>query len=458
MKIRDKLTLTYSTATTIVVLALGLFIYLFTAQYHDREFFSRLDERVEITEQLFLEEGNLAPEVYRNIRDKFLHTLDNETEIVKEITQDSLLLMDSLFNDYPKDFIVDLFLNGESHFNGKKMMGAGKIFFVPRGRFVIIVQAEDLFGKTKLQHLGRILAIGLPCCILVIVIIGMFVSGRALSPVKNKIDQVNAITASKLHKRLDVLNENDEIGALAKTFNELLERLENAFNLQKKFISNASHEIRNPLAAILGESDVALTRDRSPEDYKASLTKINDEANRLNQLVNNLLHLAKTDADVSQLTYQEFRLDEIMMDVQRSISFSHPDNKVQLVFPDNIDDMDELVVKANVNLIESALYNLLDNAIKFSSNQTVIFALSNEKDRLTIKIIDQGIGIPTPELDKINHTFYRASNARSFKGFGIGLPLVQKIFDLHGFDFTIAANHPTGTKVELSIKKGENQD
>lgn len=453
MKIRDRITLTYSIATTFVVLALGVFIYVFTAHYHDTEFFSRLDERVEITGQLFLEEENLEPEIYRSIREKFLHTLDNETELVHEIGKDSTRLKDSLSQSFPSAFIRELFEEGKSHFKGEKLMGAGKIFSVPRGRFVVIVQAEDLFGKTKLQNLGQILIIGLPICILIIVLIGMYTSKRALAPVLIKIRQVNQITASKLHKRLDVVNENDEIGQLALTFNRLLERLENSFSLQKKFISNASHEIRNPLAAILGESDVSLSRDRSEIEYRASLKIINEEANRLNQLVNNLLHLAKTDVDISQINFQELRLDELMMDVQRSITFSHPENKVQLIFPDNIEDIDDLVVYANVNLIKSALYNLVDNAIKFSSNKPVIFSLLHQDDHLILEVIDEGIGIPEVELDKINHTFYRATNARSFKGFGIGLPLAQKIFDLHGFDFKIMANHPNGTRARIIIKK-----
>jgi signal transduction histidine kinase len=449
MTIRERLTLTYSTATAIVVIALGIFIFIFTSRYHDREFYSRLDERVEITEQLFLEEENLEPEIYKSIREKFLHTLDNEIELVEKIEGNPKVLKGSLKERFPAVFIDNLFLKEIAHFKHGNKMGAGKLFSVKDGNYVIIVQAEDLFGNTKLQHLGQILAIGIPICILIIVLIGRYTAKRALEPVLQKIDQVNEITATKLHKRLNVINEDDEIGSLALTFNKLLERLETAFKLQKKFIANASHEIRNPLAAILGEAEVSLSKERDAVDYKLSLERISLEANRLNSLVSNLLQLAKAESDSSQMTLQELRLDEIMFEVLQSINFSYPENRVNIELPANVEDSSELEIMANPNLIKAALLNLLENAVKFSENDFVLFQLKNEVDSLVISVIDKGIGIPDEELDKINQTFYRASNAMLYKGFGIGVPLAMKIFEIHNATFILKKNNPVGTIAEV---------
>lgn len=450
MKIRDQLTLIFSLLTAGVIIGLGVFVYYFSASFHKKEFYDRLEERVFITEQLYLDAHDLDTAVLANIRSKFLQTLDGETEVIRRIYEPAKPVMDSLKMQFPEAFVEQLFRTGKAEYEYKTRQGVGMVFRFPAGNYVVIVSAEDRFGQTKLSNLRRILLIGLPVSLMIVVLIGRFTARRAFSPVAEKVRRVKQITASNLHYRLDVVNEHDEIGELGITFNQMLDRLELAFEQQKKFISNASHEIRNPLAAIIGEADVSLGKDRSNEEYRQSLENISHEAERLNRLVTNLLHLAKTGTDEHSVKKEKIRLDELLLETKKAIDFSNADNRIKLLFEHLPANPDALTIMGNANLLQAALTNVLENACKFSDNKevNVYLRLYGERE-LAIEVVDQGIGIPADDMKNIYQPFFRSDNARKFKGFGIGLPLTDRIVTLHQGKIEVYSTEGKGTTVKL---------
>ncbi|HMR42995.1 MAG TPA: HAMP domain-containing sensor histidine kinase, partial [Saprospiraceae bacterium] len=351
------------------------------------------------------------------------------------------------------EFIQDLKRTGRAQFNENGIQGLGKIFNVENEDYAIIVTAEDIFGKSKLRNLLQILTVGFIASLLIVYFIGIFSAEKAFQPVADKIKQVKTISANNLHQRLHVLDESDEIGELATTFNDLLERLELSFEMQKKFISNASHEIRNPLAAIMGEAEVCLSKERSSEAYRHSLTVIQNQAGRLNSLVNNLLHLAKTGFDEKLIRKDSVKMDDLLFEIIENLQFSAPESKVSVQINNEDEGAEIFEIRGNSNLLKSAISNLIENGCKFSQNKPVSVNLSANDKIVIVEVVDQGIGIPENEIKNIFEPFYRAENARVFSGFGIGLPLTQRILQLHGGRLQFRTKEGEGSVFSIEFTK-----
>ena len=451
MKIRDRLSLIITLSLAGVLFLLSLFIYFFSSNFHRNEFFNRLDERVAITEQLFLEEDNLDPVVYQQIRENFLHTLEQESEEVFKVAPDVATLRDSLIGLYPSVFIDNILESKFGTYSLGNRQGVGRFYEDNEGDYVIIVSAVDTFGISKLRNLSKILIVGFIVSIMVIALISQISTRRALQPLEATIQRARRISGSNLHLRLNVYNENDELGVLATTFNQMLDRLQEAFDAQRQFISNASHEIRNPLTAIMGESELSLEKERSTEEYHASLTTILNEANRLDQLVSHLLNLANTGFDATNIQHSPVRIDEVILDTISNLDQIQPRHQFKLNFSEAPNIADALTVSGDSKLLSIAFSNLLDNASKFSDYQPVSIKLGFEPEGINIFIQDNGIGIPEKDHKHIFDPLYRAGNARAYKGFGIGLSLTQKIIELHSGTLKLESLPHHGTTVTVSL-------
>ncbi len=450
MKIRDRLALIYALAVAIVLLALSLFVYYFSATFRAREFSNRLAERLVITEQLFLEADNMPENMYQDIREKFLHTLPDEMEIVLPVG--NAMVRDSLRAVATADFADELLAEGEALFDRQNRQGMGKIYDTKKGRYAVVVIATDVFGITKLNFLRKILVFGVLISILAVGLISRYATRQALIPIAETIRKARDIGATNLHLRLEVFNERDEIGELALTFNQMLDRLETAFQIQKQFVSNASHEIKTPLTAIIGEAEVMLEKRRSPEEYIETLQTINRQASHLDNLASNLLQLAKTGFDETLLRKDRIRIDELIWETVQSLGFKNPAHQIHIEHLSLPEDPTELEISGNTNLLVTAVANLLENASKFSHFKPVTVRLEACGGQIQIQIEDQGIGVPEPESAYIMQPFYRAANAREFRGFGIGLSLTDRIIRMHGGRLKLENRHPAGTVATVCLR------
>jgi signal transduction histidine kinase len=269
---------------------------------------------------------------------------------------------------------------------------------------------------------------------------------RALLPISKKINKANTIGATNLHQRLNVHNPNDELGEMAIAFNMLLNRLESSFEAQKAFIRNASHEIRNPLTAIMGEAEITNSKIRSTEEYQKSISTILSEAETLNSTVNNLLLLSKVAANEENINYHPITFNDLLIEIKGSFDFLNPKNHIIL----NIDNGGiNYSISGNENLLKTAIINLFDNACKFSSNKEVLVDLKRDKNWLLLIIKDNGIGIEKKDIEEILTPFYRGNNALKIKGSGIGLSLSSKIVNLHQGILKIQSQIGSGTEIQV---------
>ena len=301
------------------------------------------------------------------------------------------------------------------------------------------------------MFLRQLLIAAFVISLLIIVFVSYWFSVKITKPLHEIISKVNSIGTDNLHLRLEEQTQSFELDSLIKTFNHMLDRLETSFEAQNNFVSNASHEFRTPLTTIIGEADLALTRDRSPEHYKESLKIILTESEKLNTKTQALLYLAQTGFKGKRLDFVTVRIDELLIEAKQTLDKIHPNNHLILDFGNLPLNPDSLQITANQQLLLLAISNIFSNGIKYSNNDVVKVKIVSQEDFVIIHVEDLGIGIPQNELPYIYDPFFRASNTTNFEGYGIGLPLARNIIRIHRGEIHLQANNPQGIRVEIRI-------
>jgi signal transduction histidine kinase len=368
--------------------------------------------------------------------------LPEETEVVEEMVAEGW--RDTLAARYPSEFLERLRQNEVAYFSAGDRQGAGRMFHLSGKDYVVIVTAVDQVGIAMLSNLRTILALSMVAAAALMTVLSRFLSGRILRPISAKILKANTITAGNLHERLRVFNRDDEIGQLALAFNGMLDRIDQAFNAQKLFVANASHEIRNPLTTIIGTADVTLQKARPQEEYEQALKSIQSAAERLNVLVNNLLQLTAVSTGTVEVKKSRLNLQEVIKGALEGYASLNPDHRIV------VDALPEgLVIEGNRQLLQAGLMNVLDNACKFSQNQEVRVSLTRSADSAELFVIDRGVGIPPEDIPRITQPFFRSDNVRQIPGSGIGIPLALRIMELHGGRLSGSSEVNKGTRVSL---------
>jgi len=283
---------------------------------------------------------------------------------------------------------------------------------------------------------------------------GYFLSRKSLAPVAAMASQARGISAVNLHNRLTIVNERDELGQLALTFNNLLERLEASFEQQRRFMADASHELRTPVAILRGETEVTLSQpERSPSEYRETLSILRDESRRLARIIEDLFTLARADAGQYPLTLRDAYLDELASDALvrgRSLALSKNITLVSAIEPD-------LPIRADEVLLERMLLNLLDNAIKYSPvGSTVTLGCRRDRERYLVSVTDNGPGIPAELQPRIFERFFRTDKARSRSegetgGAGLGLSIARWIVEAHFGKLELEGSDSSGSTFTATL-------
>ena len=269
-----------------------------------------------------------------------------------------------------------------------------------------------------------------PLGVLLAAISGWWMARRALSPVGDLMNSAAGIGISNLSVRLPLRGTGDEVDRLADTFNQTFARLEDAVQQMRQFTASISHELRTPLTALRGEAEVALMEARTPEGYRRVLTSQLEEFDKLTQMINRLLTLARAEAGEIHLAADRVNVSELVSSLAAQMEPIVSWKNIQLRV--NVDD--DIFVGGDHDWLESAVLNLLDNAIKFTpegGEVDVSVAVKDGSARIDIR--DTGIGIPADALPHVFERFFRAEPSRSkeFEGAGLGLALVKWVVENH---------------------------
>ena len=315
--------------------------------------------------------------------------------------------------------------------------------------------------KEMLEEIEATFAWVIPIALLLASAGGYFLARKSLAPVVAMSSQAGRIGEANLHERLAVQNEKDELGHLARSFNGLLDRLDQSFERQRRFMSDASHELRTPVAILRGEAEVALSKqDRAPGDYRESLTILHQEAQRLTHIVEDLFTLTRADAGQYPIAARDFYLDELVADCVHSARSLALAKRITLT----CEPMPELPIRADEPLLRRMILNLLDNAIKYTpEGGSVNVSCRSVGNEYALRISDTGAGIAEELQPRIFERFFRADKARSRSetdggGAGLGLSIARWIAQAHhgrlelshsdssGSTFTAFLAHPTAAQ------------
>lgn len=452
MQIRHKISLQFTCVVAIILLFFSGIVYLRAENQRSKNFFDRLQGRANTTARLLVDVHEFTPRLLKLLDKNSSLRLPNEEVYVYSLQ--NVLLYSNL--DKKSTYIDHTFLDNikkeEKVFvrdENREILGI--LFTGKYGRFVVVASANDLVGYSQEQNLVNTLGIGLLSGILITIILSIFFAGQALKPIQFINLEISRITANNLKKRLNEGNKKDEIAELAVNFNRMLNRLEMAFQQQKQFVSQASHELRTPLAALKTEIQVGLEENHSIEEYKITLKNTLNDTERLIQLSNSLLQLARTIEDRDKFHFETLRMEDILLNVQKAIQTSYPHYRVVFDFEKIPDDDNLTLINGNLLLLENLFGNIIENACKYSSNQQANILLSFDKIHCIVKIKDKGIGIPENEIAFIFNPFFRASNSVEKEGFGIGLSISKRIAELHNAIIEVKSKYKKGSEFIIKI-------
>lgn len=433
MKVRYKITAAFTLLTVAVLAALCVMIYYITAGQQERDFDLRLHNRALTVASLL----SRLPDNGYQILSKFDSATTN---LLVQETIDVFDEYDRLLYHFAKKntgkpvldagFLADIHAQGSlAKWEGTRRISG--IFYNHSARPIVVVSsAIDENGMNNLSELARSLTIAFVTGIVFSFLIGWAFSKQLTRPVEKITTTVNAISANNIQERLPEPPVNDEWKKLAVTFNNLLQRLQDSFEIQGRFISNASHELSTPLTAVANQIDVVLRRPRTSEEYEAVIRSVQADIGHMSALTQQLLNLART-ARGGSLQTAAVRVDEIIMELPSLLKKQSPDYGAQVFFDELPEDESLVTVNGNYELLLSAFRNIAENGCKYSPDHTVHISLSFA-DRNIIVLFSNSFDDFNPgEIETIFQPFQRGANAMHAPGHGLGLSLTRRIILLH---------------------------
>ncbi len=307
----------------------------------------------------------------------------------------------------------------------------------------------------QLATITKIALMFLPIVIILAILIGLFISRKLLKPVNKMEEAASSISqGSDLKKRIDIGNGTGEIYDLADDFNEMISRLDDSFEAEKRFISDASHELRTPMSVIMAQTELTLEQDRSNEEYKSAIEVINRQGGRMNTLIDTLLDYTRLEQRADEYQMMPIDLSELVTDLCQDMKLIKLKD-ITLEY----DAEPGITVSGHKVLLTRMLQNLIDNAYKYGKdNGNIWVSLKDNKDNVVLSVKDNGIGISEKGVDKIFDRFYREDTSRTHKkrmayGYGLGLSMVKKIVEMHNANIRVISEEGKGSEFKIYFKK-----
>jgi len=451
VQIRTRLTVQFTLWVTGIISVAFLAIYTQMQLVTHEDFRERLRKKAITSAVLLLKVEEVDSVLLRTIdlakRDLLHH---ENISILNEYREEIYTNNDKIHFKLGPDFFQQV----ENEGGATRQQGDFDVIGVPfhdRGKhYTLVAGAVNEDGEERLRSL-RVTLVALGAgMVLIIALAGWIYAGRALRPIQKMIRDLQQISPSELTSRLETPRHLDEIGRLTTIINDLLTRIERAFETEKQFVSNVSHELKNPLTKITSQLEVTLLRPRPPEEYQKLLESLLEDTRDLNQLANSLLELARLSAVRNGQPMETVRLDEVLWDARDHVLKINEHFHVTVVPLQLPDEAVHLELPGHGHLLRLALQNIIENACKFSPDHTARIELNREPGAFVILVSDRGPGIPPEDLANILNPFFRSNATSQTKGHGIGLSLVSRIVALHGGTIHFEQRQP-GTCVRITI-------
>lgn len=453
MSIKYKIALLFALLVTVILIILSVSVYFFSAKERNDTFRTRLKNRAISTAR-----------VYATIKDSNFSVLRRmDAAAVASLYDKSISIAgyndahDYMYSDKPGDslYLSKTILERAkieneyfSTYKNKKLIALQ--YVDSTSNFIVAVAASDSDGQGYLEQLKKILLVALALATGLSFLAGLVFAKNLVRPIKKITGEVNLITFNDLSQRIKINKARDELTTLAETFNHLLDRLQDSFAIQRRFISNASHELSTPLTSISSQLEVAMQKSRSSEEYSDLILSVFEDIKDLQQLTRSLLDIAKAGSQGS-IDLSEVRLDEVFLKVISDVQKLNKDYNVLLNFEVFPEDEKLLTVFGNANLLYIAFKNIIENGCKYAANHQSDITALFDKTNIIIKVASHGDVIAESDIENIFQPFFRTGSAQGKPGFGLGLTLTKWILSLHKGVINVQSNPEKGTIFTIQL-------
>lgn len=441
--LRIRFAIGFSILFTVVMAIAFIIVYISYADFRKEEYYNRLKGKAMTTFKLLTEVEQVDQELLQVIDKNTLNSLYDEKVLIFENNDLIYSSIDDKNIQYNQSLLSMVKLEKELHItqNENEVVGV----YVEQGKksYTILASAYDKYGRRKMNFLKWVMVAVYFAGLALGWVATYFFVRNVLQPLYDLKNNLQKIGSDNLHTRLAQAGQGEEVDSLAASFNQMMERLQQAFSLRKDFVHYASHELRTPMTAMVTLTENALSRDHTTDQYRSVLQQLFQQQQTLTSITNSLLLLSDKNEQTEE--YPRVRLDELVF---RSVEIVHslfPTADIAVNIEGDIASEETLLVRANEPLLVMAFNNLLKNAVQYSSPQAAQISIRSLPGGKEIAFSNMGEPFLTEEEGMIFVPFFRASTAKNTRGHGLGLPLVKQIADLHGA--TVQYTHRDGANI-----------
>ncbi len=453
MSSRLRITLIFVVTVAVLLSVFSVNIYYSTLYIRKNSFYDRLWERLEMYENILKQ--NIVPgtdsiDVF--MRKSYWTELTNEEVVFYNPSGNEYRIADYYNSAYEYTQIIENLPESgktETHIDHRHIV-VSKVE-VDGQEYIILISGYDRNGIRLIHRLKMTLIFSNLAFIIIIIIVGWLFAGAAFKPVVRIVEAAEKIGYQDLHLRVPLPKSKGEVFRLANALNDSFDRIQDAFTVQKSFVTHASHELRTPLTSLRGNLEVALLSNRSTEEYKTLISNAVADTIRLGDLLEKLFLLSQTEHGKHFFEFTPVRIDELIQDVRLKSIKNHPGRNIEIRYLDAPSDEKSITISGNTDLLDIAFSNILDNALKYSEAPTNIVVEISTQNNIEFNITDQGRGIAMKDMQHIFEPFFRSEQVREVQGYGIGLTLAKQIILIHGGAISVKSRIISGTTVEISL-------
>jgi len=450
MTLRNRFTIISSLSFGLVSVLTSLVIFIAYYDSTKLSYFDRLRNTALISAIYYLEKDELPKTRHAQITKEYNHLTENSQVAV--YSQNNVVTFGMNLDDknIRPAFLSKARKNGDVQFTADNHFYYGIYYPDNQGNFVVFVKSSAASFSSQIVRLLIIML-----CVLLIGLVTIYLLSRYLSrvvykPISNVIERINNVKDSDISQAITTSNTHDELDDLIRSYNRLIARISENMLLQQNFINYVSHEFKTPLAAIAGNLEVFARKERSAEEYRQVSAEVLENVYEIENILNNLLLMAGLKK--IENPGQNIRIDELIWKVHNKLKHYRSKNSSDLQISLEVSNFAILERNGNETLLYLAIYNIVENALKYSQSNPVKIILYEKNQRLSVDIQDSGCGIEREDLARITETFYRGKNVGMVKGSGIGLSLSATILRHHDIEMKIRSEAGKGTVVTLNFQ------
>jgi two-component system, OmpR family, sensor histidine kinase ArlS len=453
MNLKQSFTLLFSLLFSVLFAIALLVVYYLFADFRTEEFQDRLMEKAETTAKLLLEVDEVSTELLQIIDQNTINRLYQEQVI---ILNDSLELIYSTRNNASTNWTkedLNYVKKQKKVFKRSKDNDVLGVYYDFEGRdYYVLISANDKYGIRKLEYLKYLLTGAFLVGTALAWLLSFQLSKKNLKPLDQVRIKIQEITDKNLNTRVPETKRQDEIAALSNSFNQMMDRIDTAYNRQKEFTQNASHELRTPIARMMAQLENVQQYKHLDPETRNVLKSISEDAYQLSDIVTSLLLLSEIDTKGSKKIFRKLRLDELIFTTAEQVKRFYPDFRMQFEIVNTSEKEPDVEVEGDETLLKVALLNLFKNGYIYSDNKSIRCTLKLNPRNIQVLITNTGEVPDVSDTSLLFDTFTRGSNTYNKPGSGIGLSIVQRILQYHHASMVYNKVPPNTNEVVLTFR------